>query len=445
MRILANSHTRLLAPEAMAPAKSLIVKIILTPVVAIVGLFATRIAIGSLGANGFAIFALVVGLAALLPFADLGIGSAVMDTVARRDSLPPGTVEDVLFRSARLLLIVGAIITSIAFLLSYEGLWGVMLGVQSSPVLDRAGGWALFLFSIGLTLSIGPRILTGLGKNHVVVALQALAGVTTLLLVLFARLVNGELVLYVCAPFLANLVSSIIGLILAFRNLDLPIGSLRARVRQPRGRQMYSLKRVALPMAVITVVLPVAYQSDRLIISHYATLKEVAAYSIAFQLFSTLMGLIASSAMALWPVFVESRQQSSLTRHSFFQLQLAFVGLGLVLAVSLLAGGQFAARIVSGGAVEVPRILLASLSLLLVLQAASYPMAVLLTDRPGLAFQARLHIIMLLVNFPLSLVLVNVLRTSGPVLASVVAISFTLFVPQLIRVRASLPSRNFRI
>ena len=87
------------------------------PVIAIAGLLLTRLVVSNVGEAGYATYALIVGLVALVPFLDLGIGAAVTDAVSRRDSSPAGDVASVIHRSVRILglLALGVIAVSWIF------------------------------------------------------------------------------------------------------------------------------------------------------------------------------------------------------------------------------------------------------------------------------------------------------------------------------------------
>jgi O-antigen/teichoic acid export membrane protein len=68
-------------------------------------------------------------------------------------------------------------------------------------------------------------------------------------------------------------------------------------------------------MAVITVAMPIAYQSDRLLLSHLSDLGQVAIYAVGAQLYGALFGLVGAAGMSLWPVFARRRAHHPVTRH----------------------------------------------------------------------------------------------------------------------------------
>jgi O-antigen/teichoic acid export membrane protein len=409
-------------------------KLLVVPIVAVSGVFGARLAVNGLGVDGYAIFALISGLSALLPFSDLGIGAAVMDAVARREALGQNRVEDILVTSWRFLTLGGVLVATFSWIAADARIWSPLLGTRQSSSIELAAAIAVSVFALSLPLSLGPRLLTGEGRNHLAILIQASAPLTTLALLFGANASKAPLWAYTASPFAGIASSNMIALGVSARTTHIRLGRTFVRALRPsvRGGRV---RHIAGPMVVITVILPIAYQSDRLVLSHVSSLGQVAAYSVAFQLFAPLMGVVGSAGMALWPVFAHQRDGRGTGHKSFVRVQISFGLLGLLLAIGLLSLGPYLARFVGGNVIHVRVGLLGAFAALLVIQAVSYPMAMLLTDGRGLRFQALLHIAMLAINLPLSIVLARMLGAKGPVLGSFIAIAIALFVPQFYRVR----------
>ena len=62
-------------------------------------------------------------------------------------------------------------------------------------------------------------------------------------------------------------------------------------------------------MMVISMSLPIAFQSDRLVLSHATDSAQLAEYSLGAQLYGPALGVISSAGLALWPVFAKSRRE----------------------------------------------------------------------------------------------------------------------------------------
>lgn len=113
-------------------SRAFVVRAATMPVVAVAGLLAARVTVSSLGVDGYALFALVVGLAALNPVGDLGVGAAVTDAVARRHELGDEGVQRVLSTSLRVLIVISLVLTLVAWALASLGKWSTLLGVPAS-------------------------------------------------------------------------------------------------------------------------------------------------------------------------------------------------------------------------------------------------------------------------------------------------------------------------
>jgi hypothetical protein len=86
MIVTDSASTSLLA----GAKRAFFVRAVMLPVAAVAGLLAARITVSTLGVDGYALFALAVGLAALNPIGDLGVGAAVTDAV---DLLDAGSLQ----------------------------------------------------------------------------------------------------------------------------------------------------------------------------------------------------------------------------------------------------------------------------------------------------------------------------------------------------------------
>ncbi len=60
-------------------------RMLVLPISAILGIFVTRLIIDNYGQASYAQYMLLVGIAALIPFADLGISASIMNSVAAAD------------------------------------------------------------------------------------------------------------------------------------------------------------------------------------------------------------------------------------------------------------------------------------------------------------------------------------------------------------------------
>jgi len=405
-------------------------RLLVLPLVAVSALLASRIVIDSLGSNGFALYALVVGLAALVPFADLGIGAAVTDAVARRATVGDAMAIAVIRRSSRVLVMVGVAIMIASWAIAAVGGWSAILGVPGRESIDLAAAIALTLFAVSLPLSLGTRILLGAERNHWAVLSQPVSTLIGLAVIAVAAVREAPLWAFTSAPFLGIVVLGAVNVALARRATGLAwTTGQQQSVNGEKSNQPVRLFQIAGPMLVISVALPLAWQSDRLVLSHRSTLVEVALYVVAFQLFTPLYALIESGGSSLWPVFARRGHASGIDTRRMVQLTLGFAVVGLIIGFALALMGPWLATWVSRGSVVPSRELFVLFGLLIAITAAWWPTAMLLTDPLGLRFQALCCTLMATANIGLSIALAPSRGAAGPVIASLASMILAIILP----------------
>ncbi|MHB1490849.1 MAG: lipopolysaccharide biosynthesis protein [Cellulomonas sp.] len=408
--------------------RAFVVRAVTLPVAAVAGLLAARVTVSSLGVDGYALFALVVGLAALNPIGDLGVGAAVTDAVARRQELGVDEVQRVLRTSLRVLTVVSVVLALGAWALAALGLWAPVLGVPRSGDVEVAVAATLTLFAVGLPLGLSNRLLLGAERNDLALAFQGGSGVAALLFILLATATRAPLWAYVAAPSASVALAAATAWPIASSasGLSLPEAVRSAAVRARPGSRIFHL---AGPMVVITAALPIAYQSDRLLLSHLSSLGEVAIYSVGGQLYTSLFGLVGAAGMSLWPMFARRRAHEPVTRQELIRLMVVFTLGGVLLAVSLVALGPWVGHLVSKGKIDVGYGVFVAFGLLLIVHASWFPAGMLLMDRPGLRFQAVASLVMMVINVPASAWLAHDIGAAGPIIGSIGAIVISMWIP----------------
>jgi O-antigen/teichoic acid export membrane protein len=398
-------------------------RLLVLPVSALLGIVVTRLLIDTYGPAVFAQYALLVGIGALLPFTDLGMSAAVTNAVAASpDPTRDDAVRRTLLTAMRVLLVSAAVLTSLTGLVSLLGLWPTLLGDGLLPDSGPAAAAAcLLLIALGIPVGIGQRMLVGLGRNHaaiLVLGVQTPVVLTVLALLVASGTRAGHV--FPVVPYAVTLFLTGICTWLAARRVRPVLAEairLVPRVRRERGAPVF---HVAWPMLVQMVAVPLAMQSDRLLLSHLRPAAELAEYSLAAQMFIPIWALVNSAGLALWPVFARARAEG--TASSPFAMAWAFAGAAAVLAAAVAVLSPWLAELASGGAVRLSGLLVPAFVVLMVLQAAKYPLGIYLTDARGLRFQAAMIAVMLPVNVGLSWVLTERIGPAGPVIGSIVGV-----------------------
>lgn len=419
-------------------------KLLVMGVSGLVSIVSIRLVLGHYGVEAYAQYGLLVSIAALLPFADLGMGAAVLNSVAGSDDpARDDHVRRTLVGVYRVVALSGLLLAAVGVLVTLAGGWPVLLGDGLLPGSGPAAALAcVVLFCLTLPLAVGQRILTALGRNHVRILVQGLASpifaTTVAVLVLTGGGRGGG---YLAAfSYAGGALIAAVGSVVAFRSLP---GLARRvlhdvwRVRSVRGAPVLG---VAGPWLVLTLALPVAMQTDRLLLSHLSTPTNLAEYGLGFSLFSLLSQTVSAAGVALWPVFARARSTGEV--RSPFGMAAAF-GVGAALAAAVLALLlPWIVPVVSDGAVRLDGWLTGGLVALVVVQAANYPLGMYMTDAAGLRFQVPPVLLMAPLNLGLSWWLTLQVGAGGPVVGSAVAVALCQLAPGVFYVGRDLRRRR---
>lgn len=356
----------------------------------------------------------------LLAFADLGLGAGVVNAVATRDTRPDG-VRRALATTARTIRALGCValvLLVVTWLGAVLRWWAPLLGVPA----DLAGNASLFValaltpFLISLPLGVGARILVGLGRNAEV-AILAIAG-PVVAVVLTAALIGlkaNPLALAV-AQSTGVLAVAAITMWRSLRRWGVGAGELLAYPAAGSDQ----LINTAAPFLVISICMPIAMQSDRLVLAHVSTPAELASHALAMQFYTPVFSVVSVAAVALWPMYrAHPEQAARLWRNSLIILGGSGIVVGALFAVCAGPMGRF----ISGDRVTVGPLLALAFALLILVGAVHQPSGMLLTTPQGLRVQAAATTAMLVVNLALSIILARRLGAAGPVLASAISMA----------------------
>lgn len=390
---------------------------------------ATAVVVSAVGASSYGYVALIATLTALVPFADLGIGSTVQTAAAIADD--PATdveLESHLLSAIRLLTASGTVVVALASGLGAAGSWSYLLHVPATASINAnvAVPMVLAMFALSLPFGIGQRILLGRGRTELTVLVSASASVSTLIIACGLWIIGAPAVAYAGAPAAAALLSAVAGLLIACRVTGIDWRAIGLRAFRPRAYAGRPLIASAAPMLVVMVGLPIALQSDRIVLAHRASspATALAQYALAAQVYATVWGVVYSGGVALWSKFARERSQGDDLRASWRRALAAFALAGIAFGGVTGVALPSIVHLVSGGSIRASPLLSWAFAALIAIHTAHLPSAMLLTSRAMLWFQASCVLLMLAVNLPLSWWMARPLGAPGPVIASVVAVSF---------------------
>jgi O-antigen/teichoic acid export membrane protein len=401
------------------------------PLTAVAQLLTSRLIISHYGLHVFSSFALMLVLIAILPLNARGVGAAVTSAYAE-EGLRSDRTQRVLLTAARCLVVSAAALSVVAAVLAAGGWWPQLIGDAAGPNGFIAAGVILFVLSF--VPGLAPNLLLGAHRNHVTVFIQSFVAPITLIyvvLVMAGGLGGGWAIL---APSAAILTVQLITAVVA---RSTGVRWLRVLQRVP-NRQRYpglSIRSLSGWMFVSSLALPIALQSDRIVLSHVSTVRAVADYTIAFQIFAPVTGLIIAAAQPIWPLYARARAEGragpSLARFTM----LFVVGSALICAV-LVAVADPVGRLIGGGAnIELGLLLPVSAALLVIVQASVNPLAMTLIDPAGVRTVAIVNVVALPLNLGLSIWFAYRWGAAGPLLATSLVVALVQVLPLAIYAR----------
>lgn len=402
-------------------------------------LAAAYLVLHGLGASQYGLATIIWSLAAVLPFGDLGLGASIIESIASDGGQPGPNGRAATCRALRYLILSAFGAVGAAGVIAIFGLWPSLLGQTGMPpsTVTLASVVALTCFSINMPLAISQRVLTGFGRTGTSMLLQALAPPIALGITAFGVSMHPWSLapVFATAALPAGQIVASLAQAVAVKRLT-GLNLRKCALDGVRGlcRPTTTYSGMAASMMVITLAIPLALQSDRLLIAHSSHSAELPSYSLSFQFYAPAWSVIGAAGLALWPKFARDRQ-SGVARGTPVRPIVMVTCLSIVLAAGYMVAMPFAEKIVAGGTLSVSFFIVLAFACLLVVQGTQLTYGMYMTDAPGLRFQAWCVCVMLVANLLASFVLAQRFGAAGPPFASAVCIAVFQLAPQAVYIR----------
>lgn len=410
-------------------------RVIVLPLTGLSHLVIARLITSAAGLDQFGVVMLVATLSQPLTFADLGAGAAVATARAQVPETGAEQFRRKTLTAIRVTLCSAGVLGVAAIVLGLLNAWPLLLGVHSAQFgkgLDVATVLTLLTFAVGLPFSLGSHILRGSGRMHQAVLLAGLSAPAALGLTAALHVSHAPPLAYALPIPLGGLLSFVFGAMIVRRTDASIIKGIVGQVFQPRRFRGLSISAIAAPWVVVSMGLPIALQSDRIVLSHRVALTGLANYSYAAQLYQPIQSVVAVAALALWPHFAVENQMAATLRKTWLT-GLAILGAaGALAAIGFVLLSPYVIGWMSAEAATPPRSLLVAFAALLIVQSLHATTGMMLISPSGLRFQAVCMVALVVTNLPLSWMLAPVLGPSGPVVASALTVAACQLVPGII-------------
>lgn len=410
------------------------VRVIGIPVTGVLGLINTGLIIAHTGVISYGIVNTVATLGALLPFADLGVGAAVTTAVAIGATNPAGrrVARATVVAALRRLAVVALVGLALVWAVSLAGGWSLLLARPLTVSDNLLVGLALSLFLLTLPCGLGARILVGLDRNPVVVAINITATGWALVCTVVLVIAGADGVAFALSGFAGNLVSNATLAVIAARTLrrEWTAPAAPPEVRGPvPGRRLLAGSGW---MLVVMVGLPLGLETGRLVLAHLAPAEELSRFALGAQLYALTWSVLGTSGQALWAVFARQRGEAAANVRLWRQLVLVFGGLAVVGGALLVLLGPWLGQVISRGALTVSWQQMLAFALLLLAQALHLPGGVLLTRPEELRWQAGCVAAMAAVSITVGVVAAPQLGGVGVSLGAAAGVLLAQFLPDLV-------------
>ena len=418
-------------------------KVLVMGVSGVLGILTTRMIISNFGSEAYGQYGLLTNITSLLPFADLGIAAVIINTIAgSSDPRSDLQVRRTIVTAMRILCTSGAIIAGIGLIITLFGGWPAILG---NGLIPGSGGTAallcLVVFGAALPLTVGQRILVGLQRTGTQVASQAIVAPFMFASIFLLVAISAPAGSYIAVlSYVGNGLISVVCLIIAARLISPQFRLALKELPRLRSAPGVPVMHTAWPMLAQMLALPVAMQTDRLLLSHLTSGDELARYNLASQLFGIVLQTIATAGVALWPIYAKARVNSSI--QSPVRPTLWFFTGGLVLSGALALGSPWVTGFVSDGKIELDYWLIGGFVAFAALQASKYPVGMYMTDKKGLRFQVVPILILVPVNLVISWWLITLVGPGGTIIGSTIAVAVCQVIPNFLYVRRDLAHRR---
>lgn len=438
----ADSGTQVSPSPWRVVASNVMAKTLLMVVSGLISFVTTRMIIQHFGLVTYAQYGLLASMGALVPFADLGMSAAVINAIAgSEDPSQDRHVRRVLLSAFRVLIGSACVLALIGLSLTMLGLWPAILGDGLQAGGSGVALACVLVFALTLPMGVGQRILTGLGKNHVQIRAQFLAAPIMFVAVatlVFAGAKSGN---YLAVfSYLSGTAVAATSLVLASRNIRPQVRSALVDVPKIRSVRGARTMHVAWPMLAQMVALPIAMQTDRLLLSHLGNTSDLAEYNLAAQLFGMIVQIVSAAGIALWPLFARARSAEEV--RSPVSLTYGFLLGGLLAACVLALVSPWVVPILSYGKIQLSPWLLLGFIVFVTAQATKYPLGMYMTDAAGLRFQVLPIFVLVPLNLMISWALIAPVGAAGPIIGSAISVILCQVLPNAWYVRRDLVRRR---
>ena len=375
-----------------------------------------------LGVERYGLWMILLSFISVLSFADMGVGSGVMNAISEANGKDDRELQRVYVTSGLVLMMGIAGILVLAGIAAFPFMpWIRLFNVKSQNVAFEGARAFLVLFSwfvLNIPLSVITRAQAGLQKAYWSQIIGAGGNIVSLLALVFAMFLHGSLPWLVMASTFGVIVATVMNGLFLFREHPWLIPSLQSFQRNAAKKILAN----GLMFFVLQCAYAVSYSSDNIVIAQIIGASAVAFYAVPQKLFGFVTTLVSMGISPLWPAYGEaiSRGDFKWVRRAFIVSLFLTVAISSVACATLAFAGPLILRVAVGKSFSAPTALLVVLAVWGVVAAISAQLATLLNGVGVLKIQTIIAVIASLCNLTLSIYLTRSFGVVGVCLGSII-------------------------
>ncbi len=391
------------------------------------------IAIRYLGTAQFGIWVTISTLLSMLLVMDLGVANSltnyISEAYARNDRERSSTYATTAFA---LMVAVSVLLGALAWVAWPHLRWQTIFHLGSSAPaseVSRAVAYALVVFLVGLPAGLAAKILGGYQEVRTANLFTGIASVLNLISVIVLVRLHAGLAVLVAASSAALVGMNLVALVWVWV-FHKPW--LAPRPKHISRKAMRGLMHTGIEFFLLQIAGLVVFNSDSLVISHYAGPADVASYSLAWRLVGYAAVVQTLIVPALWPAFTEAftRGDTAWVRQTFRRTLWITMSTALAFSVIFAVAGRWLIRWwATAAAVPSQRLMLLMCAWIL-LSTFMNNTGTILVAAGKTSVQAWCSIVAAVFNLGLSIVWVQRYGPAGVIAATIVSYMVVLVVPQ---------------
>lgn len=424
----ANERHRRVVLSALASAFAKIISVA-------TALISVPLTLHYLGPERYGMWMMISSLAAILSFADLGIGNGMLNAISaahgRGDrSAIRGYVSSGFFAlsllSLGLLCLFGTVYDFIS--------WATLFNIENNIARQEVGpAVAVFFvcFALAIPAAIVQRVQMALQRGFLSSLWQCLASMFGLVGVLVAIRQEAGLPWLVLGFVGAPLVASVLNSIVFFGKMQPEIAPARHAITRDSAIQLVRTGGLFLVMQMVAAV---TYASDSFVIAQLLGASAVTDYAVPERLFSLITMVLAMVLAPLWPAYGEAIARGDIewVRHTLRRSAAVAVTLAFVFSMTLIFLGPWLIELWVGNAVVPSMALLIGLAVWKTVEAGGNALAIFLNGAHVVRLQIVLAVLTAIVALALKIIFVQSIGISGAIWATIFSYSVLTAIPAIL-------------